>query len=355
MQIIHDYRSLHAVPELGCKLPKTLFYLKQQLIPLGGRVFSPTEGSLCVFFDFGKEKALAFRADMDALPISEQTGLSWSSRHPGNMHACGHDGHMAILLALARKIQKESTLSHNILLIFQPAEETDGGAEKLCKAGILQQYQVCAIFGLHLWPGLPKGKLYSRPGVLMSSAYGITVRFLGNSVHIANHQKGQDALAACIAFYRSAESLRFPFPYLLKFGKLTGGTAGNVICGECVLSGSLRTLKESHRQCVLRQLHNILRTSPNGCTGQLTVSAGYPAMNNNENLWNQIQKKCPVLCMNRTFWTAEDFSYYQKEVPGLYFLLGIGDTPPLHSPDFMFEEQVLSNGVHYLHTLCKAL
>lgn len=355
MQIVHDYRTLHTIPELDRTLPKTVFYICRQLAPLKCRVFTPAPGAVCGFFDFGKEKTLAFRADTDALPIFEQTGSPWASRHPGRMHACGHDGHTAILLELARRLHQTRELSHNVLLIFQPGEETDGGAQALCEAGILQN--VTAIFGLHLWPGLPAGQLFSRPGVLMSRSQSITARFTGKSVHIARFGAGQDALGACIRFYRAAENLCLPFPYLLKFGKLAGGSAGNVVCEDARLWGSLRTRQDAHSQAVQDRLQSCMRAvcQHTGCRGQLQLSPGYPAVDNSPALWEQVQAKCPVNRLDQTFWTADDFSFYQRQVPGLYFLLGTGDTPPLHSPEFAFDEEILPPAAAYLYTLCTKL
>ena len=132
MQIIADRRYLHTIPELGRELPKTTQYVMQTLEPLSCRVFCPIECGVCAWFDFGADKAIAFRADMDALPIQEKTGLEFSSRHPGKMHACGHDGHMAMLLELARQLDRLEWLDRNVLLIFQPGEETPGGAEDIC-------------------------------------------------------------------------------------------------------------------------------------------------------------------------------------------------------------------------------
>ena len=134
MQIIADRRALHRIPEIDRELPKTLAYLVESLKHTSCRVFSPADGALCAFFDFGQNHAIAFRADMDALPIEEKSGVDFASAHPGNMHACGHDGHMAILLELARRLSDKPALSHNVLLIFQPAEETIGGALSICES-----------------------------------------------------------------------------------------------------------------------------------------------------------------------------------------------------------------------------
>lgn len=347
MQIIQDYRSLHRIPEPDNRLPKTLAFLRSRLFSLKCRCFSPAEGALCAFFDFGCDRTLAFRADLDALPLTERTSLPWASQHPGYMHACGHDGHTAILLELARKLHKTTSLHHNVLLVFQPAEETEGGARLICP--VLKEYRVSAIFALHLWPGLPKGQLFSRPGLLMAHTGGVTVRFRGKSVHIT--QNGQDALNACICFYQAAKQI----PCFLKFGKLNGGTAGNILCEEAVLWGSLRTTHHrAHTENRLTQLMNrILQNT--GCTGEILFSPGYPPVCNSRSLWEQVQACSPVQRLNTFFWTGDDFSFYQKEVPGLYFLLGIGNTPPLHSGEFQFDPAVLSIGANYFYQLCTKL
>ena len=144
MQIIEDRRALHRIPELDKELPNTIAYLRTALESLKCRVFSPMPGALCAFFDFGAKEAIAFRAEADALPITERTGVSYASRHLGRMHACGHDGHMAILLELARRLSEKKSLPHNVLLIFQPAEESPGGARIICDTGVLEQYKVTA-------------------------------------------------------------------------------------------------------------------------------------------------------------------------------------------------------------------
>ena len=150
MQIINDRRALHRIPELQWELPETMEYLKVALSALNCRLFAPVEGSLCAWFDFGAQKSIAFRADCDALPICERGQTDYISVHPGKMHACGHDGHMAVLLELARRLSGKQRLDRNILLIFQPAEESPGGAKMICDTGVLEEYKVEAVFGLHL-------------------------------------------------------------------------------------------------------------------------------------------------------------------------------------------------------------
>ena len=199
ISVIFDRRQLHQIPELDRQLPLTAAYLRSVLEPLGCALLSPMEGSVCAFFDFGAQKAIAFRADMDALPIDEKTGAAYASRHPGAMHACGHDGHMAILLELARRLSRRKRSNRNVLLVFQPAEEASGGAKEICDSGIFSEYNVEAIFGLHLWPGLQKGKLFSRPGEMMSRSAELDVDIFGKSAHIGRSWEGVDAMeAACV-------------------------------------------------------------------------------------------------------------------------------------------------------------
>lgn len=352
MQIVHDYRQLHAIPELDRALPKTLQYIESQLQGLSCRVFAPSEGALCAFFDFGQPKTLAFRADMDALPIAEQTGLPWSSQHPGQMHACGHDGHCAMVLDLARRIHRQRKLPHNILLIFQPAEETDGGAKDICDTGLLEQYQVTAIFGLHLWPGLPKGQLFCRPGVLMGHGCGVQVVFSGRSVHIARWRKGRDALGAACAFYQACGRLTGQ-DHLVKFGVMNAGTSGNVVCDRAVLSGSVRAAGQGKHRRLKKKMVGIARRKARrwGCEAQVRFTEGYPAVENHPALLRQVRRRLPVGILPKPLMTAEDFSRYQQRVPGVYFLLGIGNTPPLHSPVFQFEEEVLTVGADFLFSL----
>ena len=151
-QPVVDYRrALHRIPELDNQLTETVAYVRGLLAPLGCILSSPIPGSLCAFFDAGKPETVAFRADMDALPVTEATGAPYASQHPGKMHACGHDGHTAMALALAEYASAHlPELPRNVLFLFQPAEETTGGAKGLCESGILEQHHVTRVFGLHL-------------------------------------------------------------------------------------------------------------------------------------------------------------------------------------------------------------
>ena len=296
MQIYADRHALHRIPELDKDLPKTMAYLRASLEGLKCRVFSPMEGSLCAFFDFGKEEAIAFRADADALPIAEKTGADYASAHPGKMHACGHDGHMAILLEMARRLKGKKTLPHNVLLVFQPAEETTGGAKDICETGLFEEYKVKAIFGLHLWPGLPSGTVASRKQELMARSCEVNVDIYGKSAHIAKASEGIDALMAGAEFYRRAVAMEQALPEgifrLLKFGRFQSGTVRNALSAHTHMEGSLRAFQDE----IFEYLANGLKTIAGeveaefGCTVNLHLNGGYPAVMNPEELYDRAAK-----------------------------------------------------------------
>ena len=357
IRIIEDRRALHQIPELDFQLPLTIDYLRSQLEGLGCRLLTPTEGSLCAWFDFGAEKAVAFRADMDALPIEEKTGAAYASRHPGRMHACGHDGHMAILLELARRLHERKHFHRNVLLVFQPAEEATGGAKGICDSGIFAEYGVEAIFGLHLWPGLPKGKVFSRPGEMMSKSSELDVDIFGKSAHIGRSWEGCDATEAACVFLQRAYALERSLPVeirrLLKFGKLGSGTVRNALSAHARLEGGLRAFSDEVYDGLRSGLMDIARQleAEFGCTVKVHTSNGYPAIHNPQDLHDKVYSIVPFENLQEPSMTTEDFSWYQRYVPGMFFFLGLGDNPALHSSNFDFDESVLTLGADFFEKI----
>lgn len=359
MQIVSDRRALHRIPELELNLPRTMEYLRNALSALSCRIFSPTAESLCAFFDFGAESAIAFRADCDALPICEQSDAPYASTHPGIMHACGHDGHMAILLELARRLESKKRGKHNVVLIFQPGEESPGGAHPICKSGVLEAYKVKAIFGLHLWPGLEKGKVFSRENELMSRASEVTVDIYGKAAHIAKADQGVDATAAAVAFYTKACEMEKQYPAdafrLLKFGKFCSGTARNALSAHCHMEGSLRAFQDSVFEELRRGLTVIAKNVENtyGCKADIHFSQGYPAVMNDAALYRELKSKVQWQELDAPSMTAEDFGWYQRSVPGVFFFLGLGDVPALHTDNFDFDDAVLCNGAELFESIAE--
>lgn len=359
MQIFTDRHALHRIPELDRALPETIAYLRSALEGLNCTVFSPMAGALCAWFDFGRDSAIAFRSDADALPITEKTGAPYASTHPGKMHACGHDGHMAILLELARRLSGMETLPHNVLLVFQPAEETTGGAKDLCDTGIFREYHVEAIFGLHLWPGLEAGTIASRKQELMARSCEVTIDVYGKSAHIAKAAEGIDALMAASELYRRAVEMEAALPdgifRLLKFGKFHSGTVRNALSAHTHMEGSLRAFQDQVFDSLAEGLKQICRDveAKYGCTVNIHMSDGYPAVMNPEALYDRVKGCVGFAQLDTPYMTAEDFSWYQRSLPGMFFFLGLGDTPALHADTFDFDESILLKGADFFEALAK--
>lgn len=363
MQSVVEYRrALHRIPELDDHLPETCAYVHSALASFDLEAFSPIPSSVCAYLDAGREETVAFRADMDALPVTESTGLEYASGHAGTMHACGHDANTAMALALAAYASTHrAELPRNVLFLFQPSEETTGGAEKLCGTGILERYRAARVFAMHLWPKLERGAVYCRPGPIMARSNEVTVTLTGKSVHIGKASEGVDALAAGAEYLRRAydmvSALPQEEPVVLRFGKMVSGTVRNAVSGKTVLEGSLRTFRDETQALCRRELERIGREIglETGCGAEVYLNEGYPAVWNHEGLYETVRAglgKDAPLPLDAPTLTAEDFSFYQRRVPGLFFLLGVGDTPELHSPEFCFEDEiVLPRGVEFLKRL----
>ena len=359
MQIVEDRRALHAIPEPDFRLPKTIAYLKNALDGLNCRVFAPMDNALCAWFDFGGAHTVAFRADMDALPITERTGLPFASQHPGFMHACGHDGHMAVALELARRLSARESFPNNVLLVFQPAEETISGARPLCQTGVFREYGVEAIFALLLWPGQEAGTVSSRKNEMLSRCSELTVDIYGKPAHIAKAHEAVDALAAGMEFYSRVRAMEKAVPAdvyrLLNFGKLESGVVRNIISGHTRLEGSLRAFQDRW----FDQLHDGLLAIAReveaefGCRIEAHFTEGYPAVMNDPVLYEKVKGLVDFDELDAPSMISEDFSFYQKQLPGIFFFLGLGDVPALHNDNFNFDEHILLKGADFFEALAE--
>lgn len=358
-QIVCDRRALHRIPELVRDLPRTMEYLRNALSGLSCQLTSPIPNSLCAWFDKGADAAIAFRSDADALPISETTNLPFASEIPGHMHACGHDGHMSMLLELARRLDTMPA-DRNFLLIFQPAEETTGGAEDICKTGILEEKNVQAIFALHIWPKLPKGLIFSRKNELMARSCELDVEIIGRSSHIAQAENGIDALLAGAEFIRRARQIELSFSddvyRLLRFGKMSSGNTRNIVSDRTRMEGTLRSFQDDVHSVMLEGLKTaaVEISQETGCEIRVSASQGYPAVINTPEVFERVLGcGVEVHTLERPSMITEDFSWYQKHVPGMLFFLGAGDCPMLHTNSFNFDEAILDSGASFLEALAR--
>lgn len=371
-------RDLHRIPELDVDLPQTIAYVRGILEGLCCEVTEPAPSCVCAYFDvdaaLGRtpSSCTAIRADMDALPILEASGVEFCSTHTGKMHACGHDGHMAMALATAIWIDgiltevaagaSECPLTHNVLFVFQPAEETTGGAAKVCASGVFEHYHVDRIFGFHVWPDLPEGVIATRAGALLARSSETTLTIHGTSSHIAKSSEGNDALLAGAHFLCNVEAaiakLNEDEPCLLKFGHMTSGTVRNAISGTSTLEGSLRVFSDLMFDRAKSAIDACADTACTayGCTYDLHFSEGYPPVINDAALTQAAletlaAKAILVDAIPEPLLIAEDFAFYQQHLPGVFFLLGTGTGIPLHSDTFNFDERILLEGARVYRAL----
>lgn len=357
-------RELHRIPEIGFEVFKTREYIVGHLREYDCEI-TEVCGGVCAFFRSREEEGkgrerdntVALRSDMDALPITEETGAPYRSVHEGVMHACGHDGHMAMLLALAAELDKTiHTLPHNVLLIFQPAEETTGGAGDMCATGFLSKYRVKRIYGFHLWPALGKNVIASRPNEFMAKASELDIIIQGKSIHCANAGEGIDALAigcelVCELYRMEKQEIPESEYRLLKFGKMESGTARNVISANTVLQGSVRCFNEETGNFLFHRIEEIAASCEEKYRCGITFKRtdGHPALINDPRLFEETKELLSpdyeFHTFEKPFLQAEDFSYYQKEVPGLFLFLGTGSGTLLHTCRFDFDEDVLYTGI----------
>ncbi|MDR1136460.1 MAG: amidohydrolase [Clostridiales Family XIII bacterium] len=402
-RLIEHRRALHRIPELGFDLPKTRAYILSVLESLPCEITSIGQASVCAFFNAGKNASIAFRSDMDALPVTEDSSCEYASIHSGKMHACGHDGHMAILLTFAEEISQIAELPHNVLLVFQAAEETVGGAPEICESGIFEKYGVRKIFGLHLWPDYPAGSLICRKNEFMAKTCNLDIEIFGKSSHAAKHEFGIDALCIGVDFVKAAyamESSEIPASVfrLLKFGVFNSGTAINVISGYSIISGTMRCFQDdifSFMSGRLREIASDLEKKF-GCDIKITFFEGYPALINKPAAFEEfktavsipVESRCaladadlaagmtnaeaadsdasvqgktalePAAPRRLTLYepaaptlTAEDFAFYLQKLPGVYFYIGTGTNTPLHNNKYLLDESVLPLGVEVFFRL----
>jgi len=358
-------RWFHRHPELGFDVHNTQKYIVDQLKLLR---FDSIEavadtGLKAVIMKNPEYETLAFRADMDALTLKEQTGLEFSSQTEGIMHACGHDAHMAMLLGFAQWLSNNrETLNKNIVLIFQPAEESIGGALPMIKEGVLENPNVDAIFGFHLFPGIKQGFIGLREGALMAQTCEFDIEFTGKSAHGAMPQDGADALMAASHFVHSIYSAvsRTLDPmqrFLITIGKMQAGERRNIIAEKALLEGIIRTFDEKVYDSVRKTVEDVLA----GVEKTYNVKANYnetvyyPVLYNDPELVQKVRSILPdeMLVDAGPFMTAEDFSFFQQKVPGVFMLLGTLNEQkcycePLHSNKFDFDEEVMLTGLKTL-------
>ena len=357
-------RRLHRIPERGFAEVKTQQVIMETLDALGIPYTTERTWVVGVIEGALPGQVVALRADMDALPLEEPEGLPFRSEHPGMMHACGHDAHMTMVLGAAKVLMgMRDRLPGTVKLLFQPAEETDGGAEPMVQRGVMENPHVDRVYGLHVQPYLPVGVIETRAGTLNASTDDVELTIHGRSSHGAYPESGADAIVCAAQVITSLQTLvsRNVSPLasaVLSLGMISGGTAGNIICDRVSLRGTLRTANGEIRAMMKRRIAEVASgvAAAMGCTAEVCITSGYAALVNDEaeagrvmrvgarllGEKNVVRKAAPSM-------GGEDFSFFCESVPGAFFHLGCVKrenmpAPLLHSRDFHLDEDCLTVG-----------
>ncbi len=354
--------AIHRHPELSGEEFGTRSFVVDKLREMGyePRTFDGHAGVTALHPGRDPSRCVVLRADMDALPLDETSGKEWSSQKPGIMHACGHDGHTALLLGVARALREEKrSYPWSVLLLFQPAEENGEGAKHLLDDGALDEPRALAVFGLHGWPDLEPGCVAVHRQAVMASVDNFEIRIRGRGGHGAMPHQTRDPLVTAAHIITAAQTLvsRRTAPLessVLTFGRIQGGKTHNVIPASCTLWGTVRTLDAGLRQAMRTGLEGLCRhlgealETPVEVEWQETCPATVndPAM---ADLARAAAEKALGADKVRDIppsMGGEDFSYFLERFPGAYFWLGLGDGQgPLHNPRFDFNDASLETGI----------
>ena len=359
----HD---IHAHPELLFDVHRTAATVADKLKAFGCDEVVPGIGRTGVVGVIrGKrgqgEKVIGLRADMDALPIEEATGVPYKSTVPGKMHACGHDGHTAMLLGAAKYLAETRNFSGTAVLVFQPAEEGGGGGREMVKDGLMERFGVQEVYGMHNYPGLPIGQFGIRTGPLMASADTVTITIEGVGGHAARPQLSVDTVLVGAQIINQIQSIVARNVDPLKAAVISicvfqAGTTDNVIPQTAHLRGTARALAPDVRDLLEKRLHDVVEGTARlyGAKAKLTYRRGYPVLKNHEQQTSFAASiASEIVGANRVdtdfppVMGAEDFSYMLEARAGAFIFVGNGDSAGLHHPAYNFNNDVIPVGTSY--------
>ncbi len=367
-QLIEWRRDFHMHPEVGFKEFRTAERVFEELTRLNIEATSGIGGTGVTGLIKGgqKGKTIALRADMDALPITEENNVPYRSKNKGVMHACGHDAHTSMLLGAATILAGlKGSLKGNVKLIFQPAEEVpEGGASTLIREGVLIKPKVNAVVGLHLVPRFPSGVVAIKEGVVTAATDKLEIRIIGKSGHAARPYEGVDSIVVASQVICSIQAMITRRtdaldPKIVSIGRICGGEAHNVIAKEVTMSGTIRTFSKEARQIVQELIRKTCQSIAQsmGAKADIEIGKGNPPQVNHPGLFKVLRAELPeslgkdsVMEYTLPSLGGEDFALYSEKVPGFFFNLGCGEgrggvSNPLHNSRFDFDEAILPKGV----------
>jgi len=370
LSIRHD---LHAHPELGYEEKRTSEVVQRELQKAGVEFKAGLAGGTGVLAHLpgAGERAVALRADMDALPIFEESKIPYASTCPGKMHACGHDGHTTMLIGAARvlaRLSKEGGLPRPVTFVFQPAEEGGAGGQKMvqdgCLTGKVIGRPVERMFGLHGWPRMKLGEVGSRPGPMLAASDRFEILVTGRGAHAAQPHLSRDPVPAACAIVSALQTIASrnvdPFDSIVVSTTMLGaGTAFNVIPDGVKIGGTVRTLRKETQTMAIERMTTIAQSvaAAHACTAKLDYRVGYPVTRNDagacETFFRTAEEAIGrerVVRVENPSMGGEDFSYYCEEVPSCFFLLGLlpqgqASMPDLHQATFNFNDDAMALGI----------
>ena len=362
-------KDLHQIPELAFDLYETHAYVKKSLELMGYVTETVAKTGLIAQKKGKLETSIAFRSDMDALPVTEMTQIDLPSKNVGKMHACGHDGHMSMLLGFAEKIAHIDLKNESVVFIFQPAEEGPGGAKIIINEGIFEKYHITKIFGIHLYPELSEGLygLVNGPMMAQNGEFNLTLK--GKSSHGAQPHMGVDAVLAAshlITQYHTivSRSIDPLDTAVVTIGTMLAGEARNIIARQAYLSGTIRSFNNDVYGIIKKRMREIDAGISKSFDVEIDnqIMDYYPPVINDASLFELLKSGLNEIDYKliKPMMFAEDFAFYQKKVPGMFVMLGTknekkGFVHPLHSCYFNFDEIVLIKGVELYLYICKKL
>ena len=365
-------RNIHRDPELGFDTEKTAEKVLDALdgLPLEIQTDIAENGVVATLRgERGEGLTVALRADMDALPINEDTGLPFASEVEGKMHACGHDGHTSMLVGAARVLAQDhlrERLSGSVKFIFQPAEEGFAGGRVMVEEGTAEG--VSSIFALHLWPGLPRGAVATKAGPIMAAADAFELVVKGSGGHGAMPHLTADAMAISAQIVTALQTIvsrevNPVEPAVLTVGEISAGTAFNIIPETVRLGGTVRTLDNDLRERMPERIEDLARGVAKGMRGdvELNYRFSYPVTRNEADaaglalrVTGELFGEERAVELTYPSMGAEDFAFFLEKVPGAFIWLGVGDVSGLHTPQFSFDEDILPQGSALLAALALA-
>ncbi|VAV87850.1 Amidohydrolase family protein [hydrothermal vent metagenome] len=365
-------QHLHAHPELGFECHETAAFVVEKLRQFGITEIETgiaTSGVVAVIEGQGAGKdsgpVIGLRADMDALPIPEKTGVDYASQNPGVMHACGHDGHTTMLLGAAKYLAETRNFAGRVALIFQPAEEGPGGGRVMVEEGMLERFGIEKVFALHTMPGLEAGNFSTTPGAIMAAVDTFHIDIKGIGGHAAFPHDCRDPVVAAVGMVQAIQTIVSRNNYALddlvvSVTQIHTGTAENIVPETAYINGTIRTFDVEVQQMVWTRLHEIVagQAASFAVEAELRIDRGYPATVNEAectefaaDVAREVAGEAHVEADRSREMGAEDFSYLLEKRPGAYLFLGQGEAAGLHHPGFNFNDEVAPVGASFFARL----